>query len=119
MMKEATPVIDKIRQIQDEHILCLTPPVDYEVMRGLLHKGATAQILRYENLIRPNFQWTGLTDFDWRQVAVFWADMKRIGKQLSDMDLLIAAITKRLNATLVTADDDFMALPIMRDNWRI
>jgi predicted nucleic acid-binding protein len=119
MMKEIPPIIYKIRQLQDEHILCLIQPVDYEIMRGLLHKGASAQILRYENLIRPRFQWISLTDFDWRQSAVFWADMTSRGKQLSDTDLLIASVAKRLNATIISADDDFMALPILRDNWRI
>jgi predicted nucleic acid-binding protein len=40
------------------------------------------------------------------------------GRQFSDMDLLIAAIAKRLDAILVSSDSDFDALPVTREDWR-
>lgn len=55
---------------------------------------------------------------DWRQAAHFWAEARNAGKQLSDVDLLIAALAYRLNATLVTSDNDFEALPVQHENWR-
>ena len=44
--------------------------------------------------------------------------MRNQGKQLSDVDLLIAALAQRLDGVVVTSDDDFDALPIQRENWR-
>jgi predicted nucleic acid-binding protein len=67
----------------------------------------------------PLLTWTSLTDGDWRQAAQFWADVTNAGKQLADTDLLVAAIALRVGGTVVTADDDFDALPIKRENWRI
>lgn len=118
LMKEVSSVVDKVRQMQSDHILCISQPIDYEIMRGLTRKIATTQITRYETLIKPRFQWIPLMDADWEQAAQFWANVTNAGKQLSDMDLLIGAIVKHLNATLITADDDFTAIPILRDNWR-
>lgn len=60
-----------------------------------------------------------LTDADWQQAAQFWAKTVRHGKQLADVDLLLAVLTQRLDATLVSADDDFASLPIQRENWRL
>jgi predicted nucleic acid-binding protein len=34
------------------------------------------------------------------------------------MDLLTAAMAMRLNAIIVSADDDFDALAVKRENWR-
>jgi len=59
-----------------------------------------------------------LSDIDWEQAAQFWADAVSRGKQHSDVDLLVAAIAKRLEATVITADDDFDSLPVKRENWR-
>jgi predicted nucleic acid-binding protein len=96
----------------------LCAPVDYEIRRGLLRKRATAQLRLYENIVRPQFQWQPLTDDDWHQTAQLWANSVSKGRQLSDIDLLVAAIALRLDATIVTADDDFDALPVKRVNWR-
>lgn len=72
----------------------------------------------YLNQIQPQFEWIPLTDADWRQAAQFWAEVRSTGKQLSDVDLLIAALAFRLNAVIVSNDDDFEALPVHRENWR-
>ena len=100
------------------HSLCLCQPVDYEVRRGLLRKDAKTQLHLYETVIKPPFRWIPLVDDDWRQAARLWADAVSQGKQLADIDLLVAAIAIRLNAVIVTADDDFDTLPVQRINWR-
>ena len=48
-----------------------------------------------------------------------WADVANRGKALSDVDLLVAAVATRLAGIVVTADDDFDALPVERANWRL
>lgn len=72
----------------------------------------------YEEQVRPLFSWVPLIDDDWEQAAQFWSDARRKGKQLADVDCLLAAIAVRLNAIIVSADDDFDALPVNRENWR-
>jgi tRNA(fMet)-specific endonuclease VapC len=45
-------------------------------------------------------------------------DMKRQGKTLSQVDLLIAGLSKQMKAVLLTSDKDFDALPGLQiENW--
>jgi predicted nucleic acid-binding protein len=53
-----------------------------------------------------------------RQAAQFWAVARNAGRQLFDVDLLIAALAFRLNTVVVTNDNDFNALPVRHENWR-
>jgi tRNA(fMet)-specific endonuclease VapC len=98
--------------------LAICRPIYYEVLRGLLWRDARLQLKEFQNEIRPLFQWIELEDTDWEQAAQFWADARRNGKQIGDPDLLLAAMAYRLNAIVVSADADFDALPIRRENWR-
>lgn len=97
----------------------LCPPIQYEILRGLLKVNATAQIRQFQEQFVPNYDWTPVTDEDWRQTAQFWADSSSKGKQLSDIDLLIAALAYRLDAIIVSSDADFDALPVKREDWRV
>ena len=96
----------------------LCQPVYFESLRGLLWKNAHVKIKSLEAL-RELFTWVELMDEDWTQAAQWWADTQSQGKQLADVDLLVAAVALRLNAILVSADDDFDALPVPRENWRV
>lgn len=99
-------------------IVCLCQPVYYELIRGLIKTQATSKLQRLEEVLRPSFNWITLTDDDWLQAARYWALATGSGRQLSDVDLLIAAIATRLDAIIVTSDADFDALPVKRENWR-
>jgi predicted nucleic acid-binding protein len=98
--------------------LCLCEAVDYEVRRGYLKTGATSKLKVYENILKPQFQWIVITEDDWKQAAQFWADTANQVKALSDVDLIIAAVAKRLGGIIVTANADFNVLPVTRENWR-
>lgn len=102
-----------------QHTLCLCEAIDYEVRRGYIKVGASTRLRIYEERIRNQFQWVRLTEADWRQAAQFWATTVSQGKQLADVDLLIAAVATRLNGIIVSADEDFDALSVARHNWRI
>lgn len=118
-LMSAHPVmVAHVRAHQKQHVLGLCQPVNYEVWRGLRWRMAANKQQLYLNQIKPQFEWISLTDTDWRQAAQFWVEVRNVGKQLSDVDLLIAALAFRLNAVIVTNDDDFDALPIQRENWR-
>jgi predicted nucleic acid-binding protein len=91
---------------------------DYEIRRGLLWRAAPVKYQLYLNQIKSQFEWVVLTDTDWRQAAQFWANTRSGGKQLSDVDLLVAALAIRLDAVIVSDDDDFDVLSVKRENWR-
>lgn len=120
LLKRYPQVTDQIeRHLSNDELLYLCQPVHYETLRGLIRKGATSQIQRLENNLRPVFEWVALTDDDWLQAARYWALATSRGRQLSDVDLLIAAIATRLDAVIVSSDADFDALPVKRQNWRL
>jgi predicted nucleic acid-binding protein len=93
-------------------------PVYFELMRGLLWKNATRKMTILRDELIPELTWIGIEDEDWLQAAKFWAQVVKVGRQFSDVDLLLAAIAQRLDATLVTADADFDFLSLRRENWR-
>ena len=66
----------------------------------------------------PLVTYVQVEEADWLQAAQFWADVDNKGRQLSDIDLLLAALAHRLDAVIVSSDADFDALPIKRENWR-
>ncbi len=105
--------------IENNAMLYLCEPVLYEVIRGFLKVNATRKRAIFDTQLRPLLINIPLIEADWLQGALFWAISTNQGNQLSDMDLLIASITKRLDATLITADNDFSALSILHENWRI
>lgn len=113
------PNVTVVNQIaaHRQHTLCLCEAVDYEVRRGYLKTGATAKLRVYEERIKSQFQWVAIVEVDWRQAAQFWADAVIKGKQLSGVDLLVAAVATRLGGQVISADDDFDALPITRTTW--
>lgn len=107
---------DRALESGDTVSLCL--PVLYEVRRGFLWRRSPTKSRVFDENVLPRLTYIPLTDADWLQAAQFWADAVSRGKQLADVDLLLAALTQRLDAMLVTADDDFAILPIKRANWR-
>lgn len=106
-----------IKHAFDEIYLCL--PVYFEIVRGLLWKDAVKKIVILEQL-RSQLDWIDLQESDWQLAARLWAAVNARGRQLSDIDLLIGALAIRLDAVLVTDDNDYDALPqIPRENWRL
>lgn len=103
--------------VREGHTLALCPAVYYELVRGLIKNESTRQIAELNTFIRAIKNYPILQE-DWLQAAQFWAFAKKRGREISDMDLLLAAMTHRLNATLVTSDADFDVLPITHENWR-
>lgn len=119
-MNAREPVSQRLfATVQAGHHVCLCQPVYYEVLRGLLKTNATRKLHMFQTVLIPLLEWTPLTDTDWRQAAQLWADASNAGRQLADTDLLIAAIAMRVGGVVVTADDDFNALPVQRANWRV
>ena len=50
--------------------------------------------------------------------GVIHHDLKRRGRALSQVDMMLAALARQMNLTLATSDQDFTALPdITTENW--
>lgn len=107
-----------LQQISLGSVLYVCQPILFEVKRGLIYAGATAKLTHLVNL-QTNFEILPIIDADWEQAAQLWAQLQRDGRTLSDIDILIAAATIRVGATLVSADEDFAAIPALKMvNWR-
>ncbi len=107
----------RVIQHKDD-ILCLCEPVIFEVERGYEHKQALRQLKHFREELVPLFAVVPVTLVDWRVAAKLWGDARRRGRQLSDVDGLLAAMSLRLNAILITDDGDFDHLPLVQtENW--
>ena len=115
-IKRHPQVLNHLTRASDEgQVLGLC---QYEVLRGLLKVNATQKLRLFRETITPLMNHLTLINADWQVAARLWANMRNQGKQLSDVDLLIAALAQRLDGVVVTSDNDFDALPIQRVNWR-
>ncbi|MBZ0321178.1 MAG: PIN domain-containing protein [Anaerolineae bacterium] len=115
--KPNVPLLERIRQNQSD-VMVLCEPVIYEIEKGLEHKKAAKQLAEFQSSIIPLFNVVAVQLTDWRVAAKLWAFTRSTGKQLSDIDLLLAATVWRLKGILVSNDADFDAIPnIMRENW--
>lgn len=106
-------------EVRTDGVIGLCLPAHYEITRGLVRVDGRRQIEKYRHDFVPMMIGIPLVAEDWDEAARLWAQAQRVGRQLSDMDLLIAAMAIRLDAVVVTADDDFNALPVKRENWRL
>ncbi|MCI0710231.1 MAG: PIN domain-containing protein [Chloroflexi bacterium] len=114
----------RVQQRVDDQLLKddqvgLSAPIYFEILRGLLWKKAPQRERILRDKLRPVLDWITLEDEDWLQAAEFWATAVSQGRQLSDVDVLIAAMVYRRNAILVSNDTDFDVLPSQREDWRM
>lgn len=101
----------------DDLFMC--PVVFYELWRGLTYRGADRQ-LEELNAFARTLQWIDYDRPMWVEAATLWADRRRRGRPHDDADLLIAAFTRRLRATLVTNNTaDFTDLDVAIVDWTV
>ena len=107
----------RIQHVQPQGLI-LPEPVIHEIERGLLHRGASVRLRYFHEIVAPQYNIVPVQLADWHTAATFWAFTKSRGRQLSDIDLLLGAMTVRLGGILVTDDRDFAHLPIVpTENW--
>jgi tRNA(fMet)-specific endonuclease VapC len=97
----------------------LSPVVDHEVGRYLILKGAQKLLRRFERL---RALWTPVpfATQHWRAASDLWAERHRVGKPLSDFDLLIAVSCRTAAAALVTTNTrHFDALDLPLVDWSV
>jgi predicted nucleic acid-binding protein len=119
-IKQFQPTTNRLNGAMDAgHLLYICQPVIYEVLRGILKAEAKAQQRAFQEQFLPLFDFLPVMDSDWVEAAHLWAEVRRSGQQLSDIDILIAVMSRRVQAVVVTSDEDFNHLPVARENWRL
>jgi tRNA(fMet)-specific endonuclease VapC len=99
----------------DDLFLC--PVVFYEIWRGLRDRRADRQLAEFNTFVQT-LQWVDYDRLMWVAAAELWAEQRRRGRTHDDADLLIAAFTRRLRATLATNNTaDFVDLDIPIVDW--
>ena len=94
------------------------PVVWYELRRGFLATGATAQMERFEALF-ATFVWQDYALADWSLAATLWAQRRTKGMPIGDADLLIGVYARNRDAVLVTDNEkDFVGLSVKVENWK-
>jgi predicted nucleic acid-binding protein len=106
------------KRIMQGDVLGICQPIIYEAERGFRWRPQARKEQVFREKLLPLLTTISVLDADWLLAAQFWADTVSRGKQLSDIDLLLAALAHRLNAVIVSNDSDFDPLPIKRENWR-
>ena len=97
--------------------LYMCPVVFYELWRGLAYRDARRQLEDLDTFTRA-LTWVDYERAMWADAARLWADRRRQGRPHDDADLLIAAFTRRLRATLVTNNtSDFEDLGVPMVDW--
>lgn len=100
---------------------CAVPALAYAPSttewRGLRYRAADRQLQEF-NAFARTLQWVDYDRPVWLEAAVLWADRRQQGRPHDDADLLIAAFTRRLRATLVTNNTgDFDDLEVPLVDW--
>ncbi|MEM7535911.1 MAG: PIN domain-containing protein [Chloroflexota bacterium] len=91
--------------------------IPYEIHRGLIHTDTKNQLPRFWQLV-DNIATSDFVAADWELASLMWAEMRRTGKTVDEMDLLIAAYAKRRNAIVVTDNEKhFVPLGVPVENW--
>jgi len=73
--------------------------------------------VKLKRLLRQVTTWPidGITA---RHYGEIYSDLRRRGRALSQVDMMLAALARQMKLTLITSDRDFEALPDIRtENW--
>jgi tRNA(fMet)-specific endonuclease VapC len=93
--------------------------VFYELRRGLTYRDARRQLDDLDAFTRT-LRWLDYERGMWVDAARLWAERRCQGRPHNDADLLIAAFTRRLRATVVTNNTaDFMDLGVSVVDWTV
>jgi tRNA(fMet)-specific endonuclease VapC len=93
-------------------------PVLCELLVGVvLRKDAAKTRQRLDRLLQIVRMWPiDLVVAD--RYAEIYHELRKAGRALSQVDILLAALARQLNAILLTTDQDFQGLPdLQTENW--
>ena len=107
-----------LQSLETGHTFAITIPVLVEMLYGLALLPRAAQNLVEWSRLRPNFTCYIPDEIDAERAAELQVSLHRRGRQLETVDALIAAVALRYDLTLLTRDQDFVAVPQLQQvNW--
>lgn len=112
-------VRDRIQQLHRQGVVFgVCGPVLCELLVGVVfRKDATKTRRRLDGLLQVVRVWPIDLAVANRYAEVYH-ELRKAGRALSQVDMVLAALARHLNATLLTTDQDFQALPdIQSENW--
>jgi tRNA(fMet)-specific endonuclease VapC len=112
-------VRDHIQQLHRRGIVFGTcAPVLCELLVGVvLRKDAAKARQRLDRLLHVVRVWPIDVAIASRYAEVYH-ELRKAGRALSQVDILLAAMARHLNAILLTTDQDFQSLPALQtENW--
>ena len=119
VMRKNPMAVERARSYLEVHLqLTFSVITRYEVLRGLLAKGAAKQLAAFD-LLCTRSRVLPLTDPIIVQAASIYADLYRRGELISDADILIAATALTHGLAVVTNNEALFrrirSLPV--ENW--
>jgi len=116
---QVSVVRDRIQQMHRQGIIFGTcGPVLCELIVGIvLRKDKAKARKRLDELLKVVRVWpTDLAIAD--QYGEVYHQLRKAGRALSQVDMMLAAMARHMKAKLLTSDQDFQALPdIETENW--
>jgi tRNA(fMet)-specific endonuclease VapC len=118
-LRRVSIVRDRMQQLQRRSATFGTcGPALCELLVGILQRrDAAATRRRLEVLLQVVRLWpVSLETAD--QYGKVYLELQKVGKALSQVDMILAAMSRKEQLTLLTTDQDFQALPDIRiENW--
>lgn len=98
--------------------VCISCVTYYETKRGTIHSGASQQLSRFEDLCSV-VEILLIDDLEIIETASrIHADLRRKGRPIQDVDILIAASAMFHSLTLISNDSDVQNIESLSlDNW--
>lgn len=118
LLKRRPPVVRRFGEaFEMKAEFLLSSVTHYELTRYLDLKGSSKLLRAYEETTafwrRCNLDFAG-----WDDAASLWAERHRLGRSVSDLDLLLAVVARREEAVLVTSNTrHFRGLGIELEDW--
>ena len=116
---QVSVVRDRVQRSQKEgDVFGSIGPVLCELLAGVVvRKDLDKCRRRLERLLQIVRVWPVDMAIAERYAKVYH-ELRNIGRPVSQVDMMLAAIARHLNATLLTTDQDFQVLPDIRtENW--
>lgn len=117
-LKGRQPVLDRLEKAAWEgRTFLLGSIVHYELLRYLKLKGSHRLLRLYDQLV-SSWSRCGLDFEDWSEASSLWAERHRLGRPVSDFDLLLATLARKHGAVLVTSNvKHFKDFGLLLEDW--
>jgi predicted nucleic acid-binding protein len=118
-IRRTSALRDRLRDAHRQgHPFATCWPVLCELEAGICR---TARAEAYRRTLRALLREVRIWAVDWKSVRLYgdvFKKVRRKGRVLSHVDLVLAALAIQFHVTLLTADKDFAATPEVRtENW--